>query len=235
MDQAEFTSIVLELARLPKETEWVEFKLNKEDPDEIGGDLSALSNSASLLGKTRAFIIWGIKDETHEILGTEFKPRHAKIGNEELENWLIRLLSPRIDFRIHEAEIDGNHIVMFEVPAASNHPVRFKDQEYIRIGSYSKKLKDFPEKERSLWCVFQNLLFESGISKEKISADEVLSLIDYPKYFTLMQNPLPENKDSIIQRLESEKIIQPIEGGNFNITNVGAILFARSLSEKQFL
>lgn len=231
MDQAEFTSIVLELARLPKETEWVEFKLSKEDPDEIGGDLSALSNSAALLGKTRAFIIWGIKDETHEILGTEFKPRHAKIGNEELENWLIRSLSPRIDFRIHEAEIDGNQIVMFEVPAASNHPVRFKDQEYIRIGSYSKKLKDFPEKERSLWCAFQNSRFEEGIAKEKVTTDEVLSLIDHPMYFALMQQPTPDNKDLIIERLDSEKIIQPIEGGYFNITTAGAILFARDLSK----
>lgn len=51
MNASELQNLVRELARLPNETEWVEFKQNKVDPEEIGQRLSALSNSAALLGK----------------------------------------------------------------------------------------------------------------------------------------------------------------------------------------
>ena len=49
--------LVKELRLLPSETEWVEFKVN---PEEVGEYISALSNSASLLGKANGYIIWGI-------------------------------------------------------------------------------------------------------------------------------------------------------------------------------
>ncbi len=47
--------IINELRKLPKETEWVEFKQNQADPHKIGEYISALSNSAALLGKSSAF------------------------------------------------------------------------------------------------------------------------------------------------------------------------------------
>ena len=40
-------SIVQELRKLPGETEWVEFKHNKENPEEIGEYISALANAAA--------------------------------------------------------------------------------------------------------------------------------------------------------------------------------------------
>ena len=36
-----------ELRQLPKETEWVEFKCNNANPEEIGEYISALANSAA--------------------------------------------------------------------------------------------------------------------------------------------------------------------------------------------
>ena len=114
--------------------------------EEIGKYLSALSNSAALLEKRGAYIIWGVDNKTHDIKGTTFKPRQSKVGNENLENWLLRLLDPRIDFRIHEGVVDEKRIVLFEIPPAPNRPVRFQGTEYIRVGSYTKKLQDFPEK-----------------------------------------------------------------------------------------
>lgn len=41
-------SLVRELAKLPDETEWVEFKCNNKQPQMIGEYISALSNSAAL-------------------------------------------------------------------------------------------------------------------------------------------------------------------------------------------
>ncbi len=78
--------LLRELCALPKETEWVEFKENKAQPEEIGEYISALSNSAALCGKTSAHLVWGVDDVNHEVVGTEFVPSMVKQGNEELEN-----------------------------------------------------------------------------------------------------------------------------------------------------
>lgn len=140
-----------ELLRLPAETEWVEFKHNNDKPETIGEYLSALANGAALHGKDAGYIVWGVEDGTHRILGTTFLPRRAKVGNEVLENWLHRSLSPRIDFTIYEFERNGLPLVLWKVQAANCTPVRFQSDAFIRVGSYKKRLKDFPEKERRLW------------------------------------------------------------------------------------
>lgn len=46
--------VVQELLKLPRETEWVEFKVNNANPEDIGECRSALPNSAALAGKARA-------------------------------------------------------------------------------------------------------------------------------------------------------------------------------------
>jgi predicted HTH transcriptional regulator len=231
MNLTESANLIQELSRLPKETEWVEIKHNKAVPDEIGANLSAISNSAALLGKACGYLIWGIDDTTHEIVGTTFNPCHYKVGNEELENWLLHHLGPRIDFRMVDASVQGKRLSIIEVPPAPNRPVRFKGIEYLRVGSYTKRLADFPEKERALWRLFDQVRFEAGIAREDATADDVLDLISYPKYFRLMQRSLPDNRKAILERLRSEGVIQESPGERFNITNVGAILFARDLRQ----
>lgn len=207
MDRNHLESLLRELISLPYETEWVEFKQNYSNSDDIGEYLSALSNSAALHGKQTAYIVWGIKDGNPNVLGTSFKPRLEKIGNQELESWLAIQLSPRINFKIHEFTFEGKNIVLFEVPRAAHIPIRFKNTEYIRVGTYKKMLKDFPEKERELWALFSREPFEKGIALENATADEVLSHINYPAYFELIQQSLPDNRTGIMQRLVSERLI----------------------------
>ena len=224
-------SLVHELRKLPKETEWAESKHNIAEADEIGEYISALSNSAALCGKASAYLIWGIENVTHDIIGTTFQPSVFKIGNEELENWLLRLLSPKIHFRFFEFAIDGINVVMLEIAHAFRHPVQFKNQEYIRVGSYKKKLKDFPEKERELWRIFDVTPFEELIAAENIGANDILVMLDYPAYFDMLKLPLPESRDGIMQALEADAMISKTDSGKWNITNLGAILLAKKLSD----
>ena len=85
-------SLVRELCGLPRETEWVEFKVSQAEPQEIGEQISALANSAALVGKAFAYLIWGVRDGDHAVVGTAFDPHAARMGNEELERWLLRWL-----------------------------------------------------------------------------------------------------------------------------------------------
>lgn len=141
---------------LDQELEHVEFKCNNGNPEMIGKYISALSNSAALVSATHGYLIWGVSDETHKVIGTTFSFKTQRIGKEPLEFWLARLLSPRIDFRFYETEIKGKKIAYLEIPAAAHTPIRFESFEYIRVGSVTKKLSDFPEKERRLWQSFSS-------------------------------------------------------------------------------
>lgn len=224
-------SLLNELRRLPRETEWVEFKLNDAQPEDIGEYLSALANSAALCGKAFAYLVWGIEDSSHDIVGTKFSPATARVGNEELESWLLRLLSPKIHFRFFEFELNEASIVLLEIGRAFRHPVQFKGHEFIRVGSYKKRLKEFAEKERELWRIFDQTPFEKLVAAEELATEDVLRLLDYSAYFDLMKIPLPEARDGILQSLAADELIVRMESGKWNITNLGAILLAKKLGD----
>lgn len=231
LDPGYLRDLVLELTKLPREAEWVEFKLNNDDPQMIGEYISALSNSATLNGKAFAYLLWGIDNDTHSITGTSFEPILARKGNEPLETWLLRLLNPRIDFKFHELLIEGSKVVLLQIDRASRHPVAFEGVEYLRVGESKRKLKDYPEKERDLWRILDQVRFEDTIAAEKLTTDQVLSRLEFPAYFDLLQIPLPDGHSGILDILEKDRLISACEAGGFNITNLGAILFSRKLSD----
>ncbi len=234
MDIKELEILIEDLRALPKESEWVEFKVDNTNPQIIGEYISALSNSANLENKEYAYLLFGIEDETHRYIGTSFKPRKEKIGNQELENWLITQLDPKVDFKIIEGTIKDKNIVIFQIETSQNRPVAFKGIEYIRVGSYKKKLKDHPEKERRIWQKAKHISFEKELAVKNILPDKVLELLDYPSVFKLLQIPLPTNKDGIFEKLDEEKLI--IKRLNkYHITNIGALLFANDLNEFETL
>lgn len=226
-----FAKLVAAQTSLPHETEWVEFKRNNCDPSEIGQNISALSNSAALHRKASAYLIWGVEDKTHNVVGTTFRPHQSKQGNQELQNWLVTQLQPSIDVQIFEGDIDGKHVVVFEIQPAISVPIRFRGVEYVRIGSYTKKLTDHEEKERALWNLFNEFRFETGIAEAHVTSDDILSLIDYPSFFRLLELPLPDNRRGILSRLIAEDVITEEGDDLYNISNSGAILFAVSLSK----
>jgi ATP-dependent DNA helicase RecG len=154
MTSTQLNAKLAELLALPQETEWAEFKHNNSDPQMIGEHLSALSNSAALEGQRFGYIVWGIEDDTREIVGTSFKPRSQKgSGNEDLEPWLNKLLAPKVNFRIFEFVVQSYPIVMFEVQAANTSPVAFSGRRFVRVGSHKKPLAEHPERERQLWLL----------------------------------------------------------------------------------
>lgn len=224
-------SLLRELVKLSNETEWVEFKLNN-DPEKTGEYISALANAAALIGKQSAYMVWGIEDSTHDIIGTKFKPSTVTYKQQELESWLLQKTSPKIHFRFFEFRANNNKpVVILEIPAASHTPVQFDGVEFIRVGSYKKKLREFPEKERALWRAFDRVPFEQQLAAKDIAEDEVLKLLDYPAYFDLTDQPLPEGRNGILAALNADKLIQRSDCGQWHITNLGAVLFAKRLKD----
>jgi predicted HTH transcriptional regulator len=219
-NEAYLVGLVQEFCKLPAETGWVEFKVNNCDPQEVGEYISALSNAAALAGKGHGYVVWGIDNETHEIVGTAFQAEGAKKGNEDLESWLLRLLNPKLHFHFYSFLVGDKKIVMLEIPAASGKPTSFSNVEYTRIGTYKKPLKDFAEQERELWRAFDKTPFESLTAKGTLTAAEVLDLLDYPAYFSLLSLPLPTDQEGILKSLESDRMLQANDAGYWDITNL---------------
>lgn len=231
MTDIELKSLLKELVSHAQETEWLEFKLNFHSNEEIGERISALSNGACLSKKQFGFLVFGVEDKTHNIKGSTFRVKSATKGKEELENWLIQRLDPKIDFKTYEFEYsEGLIISIFVIPAAVNRPVKFTNQAYIRIGSYTRLLKEFPEKESKIWNRRDRIKFELQIAKDHLNADEIVSLLDTQTYFDLLKLPYPSNRQGVLDKFSSEQLITKKSNG-YSITNLGAILFAKNLED----
>ena len=224
--------LVHKLRRLPNEPEWVEFKVNQAtEPQLIGEYISALANGAALNEEAAAYMLWGIENVSHAVVGTEFKPDTVKQGNAPLEHWLRHGLTPRIDFRFHETVIDGKRVVILEIEPTTQQPVAFYGKELIRIGDVKTELRNHPEKERALWQLSNRTIFEDGAAAERLNGDQVLDKLNCAAYFELLEKPMPESINSILYDLEQDRLISPCAAGGWNITNLGAILFAKRIGD----
>ena len=227
----QLAQLVRQLLTLPNETGWLEDKQNNDDPEKIGEYISALSNAAALDEAEYGYLIWGVSDGDRTPVGTTFRPANKKVGNEDLESWLTRLLTPQTHFEFHELELDGKRLVLMRVERARAQPTAFKHEAYIRIGSYKKKLKDHSDHARRLYRALDGTSFEKGIAAEGLTDTETLAMLDYPTYFTMVGAPLPEGNQRILGVLAADELVKSNGAGQWDITNLGAIAFARSIEQ----
>ena len=210
-----------------RESAWLEFKTNLADPQQIGEYVSALANGAALEGRSHGYLVWGVDDASHDVVGTSVDLSALKKGNEDLEPWWLRLLTPQVPLRFLRVG-ETRPVWLMEVGAATTNPVAFEGIEYVRVASYKKKLKSHAELERRLWRGFEREVFEMSAAMDRLGEDEVLDLLDYPGYFRLVGTPLPENRAGILDHLQQAGLVARASVG-WTITNLGAALFARDL------
>lgn len=152
MTERERIALIDRLRALPTETEWFELKRNRYEPQQLGEYLSALANAACLAGQPRGYLVFGIDDATHEVVGTNFDPYATKAkGNQDLLPWLAAGLRPNTGFEPHIVAHSDGRVVLFEIGPANGEPVGFYGTPYIRVGTSKTELGKHPEKARALW------------------------------------------------------------------------------------
>ena len=152
MNTAELTALLDRLCSEPRETEGLEFKANRYEPQVLGEYLSALANSACLQGRPRGYLAFGIEDGSHAVVGTTFDPQAEKgKGEQLLPLWLSLGLRPNVGFEIHAFIYQGERVVLFEVHPAFDRPVEFYGTAYVRDGTSKTELSKYPEKARTIW------------------------------------------------------------------------------------
>lgn len=226
---ANYIALLNDIVKLPQESEWVEFKLNFHNAEEIGERISALANGAAVHHQPTAYLVFGVEDKSHAIKGTTFRAKSQKKGNEDLEHWLAVRLNPRIDFVVHEFDYElDKHISIYEIPAAKNQPVEFLHHAYIRVGSITRKLNEFPEKQAKIWRSNASP-FESEIAKDKLLASDISHYLSTETYFDLLKLPYPSNQQGVVEKLINDGLVK--KANTYAITKLGALLFAKNLKD----
>lgn len=108
----DYEELIARLIANSSESQTVEFKESNDDAFMIGKDISALANSAVIEGHDYAYMVWGVRDDTHEVVGTTFNPLTAKHSRQELELWLRLKLSKNAEFRFIRTMVQGKPMVV---------------------------------------------------------------------------------------------------------------------------
>ena len=129
-----------------------------------------------------------------------------------------------------ETEIDGKHIEVIRIHKALLIPVSYEKIEYIRSGSYTKKLNEYPELTAQLWDKLRNSRFEDVIPLKDLRYADILRVIDSGAYFSMLKIPYPTDENEVMHYLIEDGVAVKLDNGLYGITNLGAILFAKDLN-----
>ena len=128
----EIENIIKNLRNRDSESPCVEVKETQLEKDKLGETISGIANSCLIEDREFGYILFGVKDNTWEIIGADKKLSNYKVGNQEIELYLSTLLSPSIDFKMQDdIEIEGKNISVIKISTATHTPVSYKKEIYI--------------------------------------------------------------------------------------------------------
>ena len=131
------------------ENEVVEFKKAETnfDVDELGKYFSALSNEANLREREFGWIVFGVWDKKHQVIGTSFK--NSEVALNKLKQDMSQHTTDGLIFReIIPVKVEGKRVLLFKVPATPRNIVmKWKGIAYGRDGESLKPLNQAKQDE----------------------------------------------------------------------------------------
>ena len=110
-------------------------------------------------------------------------------------------------------------------------PERSRNNADAWVGSLAHISADRSPKEGEARIASTEGRFERGIARRDLSGDEVLSSLRFVDCLKLLGVPLPKDFRRVLEWLVQEDLIIATPGGRFDITNLGALLFAEDLRQ----
>ena len=216
------------------ETEVTEFKeaKNSFSFDELGQYFSALSNEANLHNKNCAWLVFGIEDKKHIIVGTNYRKSAKDLNN--LKEEIARQTSEHLSFiEIYECKRKdpagkNQRILLFQIPPAPKGiPIAFKRMYYGRdgeslVGLSIEKIERIRSQSKSEdWSA--KLITEASIGDLDSDA------IQFARHVYIQKNPkLAEEVPTWDDQTFLNKAKLTING---KITNTAIVLLGKSESE----
>jgi len=210
------------LMALPSEDEHLEFKeaKNQWESTKLFRYCVALANERG--GK----LILGVTDKRpRRVVGTQ-----AFLDTEDIKARLVERFNLRIE--VETIKHTGGRVLIFHVPSRPiGHPLHYDGAYLMRAGESLVPMT--PDQLRRIFDE-GSPDFLSRMALSDLSASQVISLLDTQSYFDLIKQPYPTHRESVLERFAGEKLINEREG-QYEVTNLGALLFAKNLRDFDLL
>lgn len=126
----------------------------------------------------------------------------------------------------------GKGLLFVRINEVNEKPIHLRNgsvyDSYIRSAGETRQMDK--QEVASVIAKSQGLMFEDGISKTGLSGEEVLKIIDFTSYFDLADRAIPDGSEAILDLLSKEKLVRK-NSDIYDITNLGAILFAKNIED----
>lgn len=199
----------------PHENEHLEFKEAKQQFDTT----KLLQYCVAFANEGGGHLILGVSDKSRKVVGTN---AFRDIG--ATKSLILQKLQFRVE--IHELQHSDGRVLVFDIPSRPvGQPQHLNGTYLMRSGEElvpmtADQLRRIFSESESSWFVQP--------AKVDTSADEVIALLDTQAFFDLMKLPYPTNREGVLNRLASEKLIT-LKNERWLISNLAAILFAKHL------
>jgi ATP-dependent DNA helicase RecG len=203
---------------LPSETEHVEFKEAKNQFD----GTKLLRYCVALANEGGGRLILGVTDKLpRRVVGSQ-----AFLNVEEIKARLLEKLKVRVEVETI-AHAQGRVVVFHVPPRPVGTPMHLDGQYLMRAGEQLVAMT--PDMLRRIFDEGK-ADFLSQTAASGLPADEVVRLLDTQGYFDLVKMPYPAERAGVLERFAGERLIARREG-LYDITNLGALLFAKNLDD----
>lgn len=211
---------LLEYLARPSEDRSLEFKeaKNQFDTTKLFKRCVAIANEGG--GK----IVLGVTDKPpRAVVGSAAFPNPAKIEADIFNKLRIRVVVEELQ----PPHPDGR-VLIFHVPSRPRGTAfQFEGRYLMRVGDETPSMSE--DRLRAIFAEGQPDWL-SLVALTNCSAADVIRLLDTQSFFDLLKMPYPTNREAVLERLASEQLIQSC-GDAWNISNLGAMLFAKNLEE----
>ncbi len=205
------------LLQLPSEDNHLEFKKAQQQFDFN----KTLQYCVALANEGGGKLIFGVTDKLpRKVVGTSAFNNHVKTASQ-----IHNKLHFRVDIDVVNHKC-GRVLVL-------NIPSRPKGTAYQYEGRYlmrsGEELVSMSEDQLRKIFAEGRPDFLSEIALENLTPQDVVQLLDTQAFFDLLKQPFPSTREHVLHSLKSENLILK-KNENYSITNLGAILYAKSLS-----
>lgn len=218
------------LKPVPSELNSLDWKSGLSDKtDRLAQHLSAFSNLSG-----GGILVYGINNdgEPQSMSKEEIEATVQKLSNIAKNN-----LSFSITIEHAVMDYEGHPLLFIYVPEQHNKPVALRGNDifnaYIRSGNQTVKMSG--QQVREYIALSNGFQYEERIAKRDLSKQEVLELLDYRKFYELRDKNIPTSEDTVLAALEQFNYVKKTSDGLWNITNLGAILFAKHITDFSFI
>lgn len=213
------------LKPLPHEKNELDWKTDlSSNSDKLAQHISAFANYSG-----GGFFVFGINNDGFPvgIKELDYYETIKRIGNIARDGVMPSVVT---DHSILSYE--GKELLFIYIPESPDKPIHPRNgtvyDSCIRSACQTRKMTR--QEVARLIATSSGMSFETESATHALSKEEIIKSLDIQSFFDLLARPFPQDLNAIISALVSEQMIKELSD-SYEITNLGALLFAKDLSQ----